>query len=151
MVPDANHAFLGLEYFCFENDEMWSKPDADLIRLATAELDKIGLWKKSDVTDGVVIRQKKAYPVYDEGYKEHVTAVRQELDARYPGFWTVGRNGMHKYNNQDHSMMTALVAARNILGEPAQDPWRVNIDAAYIEEKESPSGASGERQVPHRI
>ncbi len=151
MVPDADHSFLGLEYFCFENDEMWSKPDADLIRLATGELDKIGLWKKEDVLDGVVIRQKKAYPVYDETYKSRVAAVREELDARYPGFWTVGRNGMHKYNNQDHSMMTALVAARNILGGPRQDPWRVNIDAAYLEEKESPSGASGERQVPHRI
>src|ERR1700730_8623781 len=107
MVPDADKACYGLEYFCFEHDGVWDAKDEDLIKLAERELLQIGLAKTGDVLDGTVVRQKKAYPVYDDDYARHVATVRDELDARYPNLHLVGRNGMHKYNNQDHAMMTA--------------------------------------------
>jgi len=147
MVPDPAYCCYGLEYFCFENDGLWNMADADLIALASSELEKIGLARATDVTDGCVIRQIKAYPVYDDQYATHVAAVRAEVDARYPNLHLVGRNGMHKYNNQDHAMMTAMLTARNILaGEKLYDVWEVNQDAEYHE-----SGASGERMVPVRV
>ena len=155
MVPDADKACYGLEYFCFEHDGLWNSKDEELIALAKRELMKIGLAKDGDVVDGCVVRQKKAYPVYDDDYALHVATVRQELETRYPNLHLVGRNGMHKYNNQDHAMMTAMLCVENILADTQlYDLWQVNGDAEYHE-----SGASAAeetsgtalRLVPSRV
>ena len=123
----------GLEYFCFDGDGLWNSPDENLIEMAKKEIEQIGLASVSDVQDGCVVRQKKAYPVYDRFYKDRVAVIRNALDA-YPGLQLVGRNGMHKYNNQDHSMMTAMLAVKNILaGKPLFNLWQVNEDAIYHE------------------
>ena len=133
MVPDANMACYGLEYFCFEGDGLWTSSNEDLIALGKKEIEKIGLTKQSAVVDGYVVRQPKAYPVYDQSYKENVEAVKDALKD-YPGLYLIGRNGMHKYNNQDHSMMTAMLAAKNIIaGKEIYDVWNVNEDAEYHE------------------
>jgi protoporphyrinogen oxidase len=153
MVPDPTMACYGLEYFCFENDDLWCAPDAELIDLGRRELASIGLAKAEDVVDGCVVRQRKAYPVYDDDYARHVATIRQEIGRAYPNLHLVGRNGMHKYNNQDHAMMTAMLCVRNILaGAPLYDVWRVNQDAEYHEAGDSGqhSGASGLRAVPAR-
>lgn len=136
MLPDQSKTSLGMEYFVNVGDELWTMPDADLIALAKKELELIGLAQASQVIDGAVKRMEKAYPVYDPTYRQNVGIVRGYLDA-FENLQTVGRNGMHKYNNQDHSMMTALLAARNILGE-ANDVWAVNTDMEYQEEMEIP-------------
>jgi protoporphyrinogen oxidase len=113
---------------------LWSMADDDLIALAKRELELVGLAASADVVDGCVIRQPKAYPVYDDDYKSHVEIIRQALDAHCPNLQLVGRNGMHKYNNQDHAMITALLAARNILADQKKyDVWSVNDDAEYLE------------------
>jgi len=153
MVPDPALACYGLEYFCFEGDGLWTSPDADLVELASRELVQLGLAREGDVRDGCVVRQRKAYPVYDEHYADHVEAVRREIAARYPGLHLAGRNGMHKYNNQDHAMMTALIAVENILaGRTVRDPWRVNQDAEYHEAGSAGGGAAlGARDVPSRV
>jgi protoporphyrinogen oxidase len=143
MVPDPNFCCYGLEYFCFEGDGLWTMHDADLIALGAKELEQVGLGHAADVVDGCVIRQPKAYPVYDDDYEQHVGVVRRALDAHCRNLHLVGRNGMHKYNNQDHAMMTALLAARNILaGENKYDVWSVNEDGEYHE-----SGRAGERST----
>jgi len=143
MVPDADKACYGLEYFCFEHDGLWSSSDEELIALAKKELIQIGLAKQGDVLDGCVVRQKKAYPVYDDDYATHVETVRQELDANYPNLHLVGRNGMHKYNNQDHAMMTAMLCVENILADSKlYDLWEVNQDAEYHE-----AGAAAEQET----
>jgi protoporphyrinogen oxidase len=137
MVPDPNYCCYGLEYFCFEGDGLWSAPDEELIALAKTELQQVGLGTTDDVVDGCVIRQAKAYPVYDDDYRHHVDVIRETLESKCPNLHLVGRNGMHKYNNQDHAMMTALLAARNILaGKPVYDVWAVNQDAEYHESGE---------------
>ncbi len=154
MVPDEGHTCLGLEYFCFEGDGLWNSPDADLVALAKAEIGKIGLIDPADVVDACVVRQPKAYPVYDETYAENVAMVRMELERDFPSLHLVGRNGMHKYNNQDHAMMTAMLTVENILaGQRRHDVWRVNEDAEYTE-----AGISGaeealgsERLVPRKV
>lgn len=154
MVPDASKACLGLEYFCFEGDGLWTASDDDLVSLAKKELAIIGLATEDEVTDGCVVRQKKAYPVYDEGYRANVEAIRSELAAKFPTLHLVGRNGMHKYNNQDHAMMTAMLTVKNIIaGEQLFDIWNVNEDAEYHE-----AGGSGAeealksvRMVPRRV
>src|SRR6266478_5807580 len=134
MVPDSDKVCYGLEYFCFEHDGLWDSSDGDLIELATRELIQIGLAKEGDLVDGCVVRQKKAYPVYDDDYARHVATIRQELDNRYPNLHLVGRNGMHKYNNQDHAMMTAMLCVENILADSKlYDLWQVNGDAEYHE------------------
>ncbi len=148
MVPDPAMTSLGLEYFCFEGDDLWNRDDQSLIALGTKEIEAIGLVGSSEVVDGCVVRMPKAYPVYDETYQDRVEIIRRWLD-RFENLEVAGRNGMHKYNNQDHSMMTALLAARNILGIGRFDTWRVNTDAEYHED-----GAPGESQgrtVPHRL
>lgn len=132
MVPEPNRTCYGLEYFCFEGDGLWNMADSDLISLATKELAQIGIVAPKDVVDGAVVRQPKAYPVYDEHFRKGVDILRQFL-VRLPNLQLVGRNGMHKYNNQDHSMLTAMLAVRNILGAK-YDLWRVNIDTDYQEE-----------------
>ena len=134
MVPDPNYCCYGLEYFCFEGDGLWTMADKDLIALARKEIEQIRLTTASDVVDGCVIRQPKAYPVYGDDYRHCLDVIRQTLDAHCPNLHLVGRNGMHKYNNQDHAMMTALLAARNVLaGERKYDPWAVNEDCEYHE------------------
>jgi protoporphyrinogen oxidase len=147
MVPDPGMACYGLEYFCFEGDGLWTSSNADLIELGKKEIEKIGLTKASAVVDGYVVRQPKAYPVYDQFYKARVDSVRDAL-ANYPGLYLIGRNGMHKYNNQDHSMMTAMLAAKNIIaGKELYNLWDVNEDAEYHEGGDR--GASG-RMVPQK-
>jgi protoporphyrinogen oxidase len=148
MVPDPAYCCYGLEYFCFEGDGLWTSSDAELIELAKREIQLVGLGETADVTDGCVIRQRKAYPVYDDAYQQHVDAVRAALETEYPGLHLVGRNGMHKYNNQDHAMMTAMLTAQNILaGEQRFDVWAVNQDAEYHES----GSAGGLRAVPERV
>jgi protoporphyrinogen oxidase len=154
MVPDANLACYGLEYFCFEGDGLWSSSDADLVALASRELESLGLVKAGDVIDGHVVRQPKAYPVYDDEYARHVETIRSEIERHYSRLHLVGRNGMHKYNNQDHAMMTAMLTARNILaGEQLFDVWNVNQDAEYHEAGDrgaQVTDTSG-RLVPRRV
>jgi protoporphyrinogen oxidase len=147
MVPDPSMACYGLEYFCFEGDGLWTSSNDDLIALGKKEIEKIGLTKASAVVDGYVVRQPKAYPVYDQFYKARVDSVKEAL-ANYPGLYLIGRNGMHKYNNQDHSMMTAMLAAKNIIaGKELYNLWDVNEDAEYHEGGDR--GASG-RMVPQK-
>jgi len=141
MVP-AGMSCLGLEYFCFEGDGLWNAPDLELIALAKREVAQIGLVEAADVIEACVVRQPKAYPVYDEDYRDNIAAIRLDLEGCYPTLHLVGRNGMHKYNNQDHAMMTAMLTARNILaGQRLYDVWNVNEDAEYHESGES--GAQG--------
>jgi protoporphyrinogen oxidase len=132
MVPDPETTCLGLEYFCFEGDGLWRTPDADLIELGKSELAQLGLLDPAKVLDGTVLRIEKAYPIYDANYRRGVAAVRRFLET-VPNLQLVGRNGMHRYNNQDHSMLTAMLAARNILGA-RYDLWQVNVDENYHEE-----------------
>jgi protoporphyrinogen oxidase len=133
MVPDEKMACYGLEYFCFEGDGLWTSSNETLIELGKQEIEKIGIATAASITDGYVVRQKKAYPVYDQDYSTNVDIARSTL-TQYPGLHLVGRNGMHKYNNQDHSMMTAMLAVKNILaGEEIYDLWNVNQDAQYHE------------------
>ena len=153
MVPDPQFCCYGLEYFCFENDATWSMDDRELIELAKRELAQIGLARARDVIDGCVIRQKKAYPVYDDEYATHVAVVREAIAKDYPNLHLVGRNGMHKYNNQDHAMMTAMLTVRNIVaGERQYDVWEVNQDAEYHESGSAGAhSVSGLRTVPERV
>ncbi len=149
LVPDPTLACYGLEYFCFEGDGLWNLPDADLVALARRELVQLGIIAEHEFLDGHVVRQPKAYPVYDDAYEDHVATIRAHLEQRCGNLHVVGRNGMHKYNNQDHSMMTALLTARNIIaGERRYDPWGVNQDATYHEAGGPGGGAAGLRQVP---
>lgn len=147
MIPDENMACVGLEYFCFEGDGLWSMEDAELIELATKEMQVLGLLDPKKVKGGAVVRQEKAYPVYDEDYAANVAEMRAELEENYPTLHLVGRNGMHRYNNQDHAMMTAMLTVENIVaGERVYDIWCVNEDAEYHE-----AGDEGaERALPSR-
>jgi protoporphyrinogen oxidase len=138
MVPESDKACYGLEYFCFEHDGLWDSTDHELIELAQRELAQIGLANSRDVVDGCVVRQRKAYPVYDDDYALHVKTVRDALEQDYPNLHLVGRNGMHKYNNQDHAMMTAMLCVENILaGAPLYNLWQVNGDAEYHEAEDA--------------
>ena len=159
MVPDSSIACVGLEYFCFEGDGLWAASDEDLIALAKREMAILGLARPEDVVGGSVVRQEKAYPVYDDAYADHVRAMRGELEEKYPTLHLVGRNGMHRYNNQDHAMMTAMLTVRNIeAGERIYDIWAVNEDAEYHEAGEEGQHDAGrraalasERLVPARL
>jgi protoporphyrinogen oxidase len=134
MVPDQNVACVGLEYFCFEGDGLWAMADAELVELARSEMEILGLVAPDKVIGGAVVRQEKAYPVYDEHYGANVESMRRELEAKHPTLHLVGRNGMHRYNNQDHAMMTAMLTVENILaGARIYDTWCVNEDAEYHE------------------
>ena len=132
MVPNQEKTCLGLEYFCFEGDALWSMPDDQLIELGKQELEALGFVNPVDVEDGAVVRMPKAYPIYDSTYQESLKIIRQFLDG-INNFQLVGRNGLHKYNNQDHSMLTAMKAAENILGAN-HDIWQVNEEQEYHEE-----------------
>jgi protoporphyrinogen oxidase len=131
MVPDPEMTCLGLEYFCSEGDPVWTMDDAALIELGRRELETLGLAKPESVADGTVVRVKKAYPVYDDTYRRGLAAIQEFLET-VPNLQLVGRNGMHRYNNQDHSMLTAVLAARNIMGAH-YNLWNINVDAEYHE------------------
>ena len=153
MVP-MGMSCLGLEYFCCEGDMLWNAADDDLIALAKYEIGHIGLIDTADVVDACVVRQAKAYPVYNDGYRDNVAVIRLDLEMNYPTLHLIGRNGMHKYNNQDHAMMTAMLTARNILaGKRVYDVWDVNEDAEYHEAGSSGAHAAlqSERLVPQHI
>lgn len=131
---------LGLEYFVSEGDRLWDAQDADLVAMATRELDRLGLVPAEAVEMGYVVRMPKAYPVYDEAYQENLDVIRGWLAAEAPNVHPVGRNGMHRYNNQDHSMMTAMLTVENILTGSAHDVWQVNVEEEYHEQA---SGSEG--------
>ena len=133
MVPGPGRTCLGMEYFCFKGDGLWESTDAELIRQASSELEQLGLARASNVKDGAVIRMPKAYPIYDSKYRDCLDTVRSHIDP-IANLHTVGRNGMHKYNNQDHSMLTAMMAVWNMQGA-SHDIWAVNTDFEYHEEQ----------------
>ena len=133
MVPDKGRTCLGMEYFCFEGDGLWAAKDAELVALATEELGRLGLADPRLVVDGTVVRMPKAYPIYDSDYRRHLDGAREFLDG-IPNLHPVGRNGMHKYNNQDHSMLTAMMVVWNLYGAK-HDVWAVNTDFEYHEEQ----------------
>jgi protoporphyrinogen oxidase len=147
MIGRPGTTCLGLEYFCFADDGLWSAADADLLELGKRELAQLGLVQPAQVREGIVVRVEKAYPVYDPGYQSNVDVIRTEL-SRFSNLSVVGRNGMHKYNNQDHSMMTAILAVRNMEGGQF-NLWNVNSDAEYHEEAQQ-DDRSG-RRMPRRI
>jgi len=147
MVSDARRTLLGLEYFCAENDSLWGADDAEILALAARELRTLGLIDGARIAGGTVVRQAKAYPVYDHTYSANVDTIRRHTTAHFPGLHVAGRNGMHKYDNQDHAMLTGILAARNVMGG-SYDVWRVNTDAEYLEEAGSDSGL---RLVPARL
>jgi protoporphyrinogen oxidase len=139
MLADPAMACYGMEYFCDSREALWNSSDSALIAMATRELLSLGLAQEGDVIDGAVVRQSRAYPVYDDAYTERRNTIRAALNDHCPGLHVMGRNGMHQYNNQDHSMMTAMLTVRNILaGKQLYDVWQVNQDSEYIE-----AGASG--------
>jgi protoporphyrinogen oxidase len=133
MVPNETDASIGMEYFCFEGDEVWSMADDDLVAMATREIQELGLARAEKVKMGFVVRVHKAYPMYDAQYGERVTAIRGWLD-QIPNLIQVGRNGLHRYNNSDHSMLTAMRAVENILKGTEHDIWAVNAESVYHEE-----------------
>jgi protoporphyrinogen oxidase len=135
MVPDTSFTSLGLEYFCFEGDQLWEMSDSDLITLGAKELNSIGLTDLQPL-QGYVVRCKKAYPIYDDKYKTHVNLISEWISLNVRNLQLVGRNGMHMYNNQDHSMLTAYLAAKNLLGE-SHNLWNVNSSAEYHEETQT--------------
>jgi protoporphyrinogen oxidase len=137
MVPDPRTSSLGLEYFCNEGDALWTMPDAELVELGKREMSQIGLLSANDVIDGTVIRQPKAYPVYNGSYASHLAEIKGYL-SRFRNLQTIGRNGLHKYNNQDHSMLTAMLAVRNLFGGQ-HDLWQVNTERSYHEEIRIPA------------
>ncbi|HYN85110.1 MAG TPA: NAD(P)/FAD-dependent oxidoreductase [Pyrinomonadaceae bacterium] len=152
MVPDASKSCLGLEYFCFEGDGLWQTADAELIELGKRELGRLGLVRAEEVEDGTVFRMPKAYPVYDSEHKGALAVLRRFFDS-FENLQLVGRNGLHRYNNQDHSMMTAMLAARNVLGE-SHDLWAVNADPEYHEEcapADAAAARATQRHVPERV
>jgi protoporphyrinogen oxidase len=152
MVPDPAMTCYGLEYFCFEHTGLWNLSDQELEELGRKEIVQLGIAKAEDLVDAHVVRQRKAYPVYDDAYAGHIATIQAELRRSFPTLHLVGRNGMHKYNNQDHSMMTAMLTARNILaGETRYDVWEVNEDAEYHESGDHTASVSGERQVPRAL
>jgi protoporphyrinogen oxidase len=135
MVADPDTVWLGLEYFCNETDELWSKPDADMIALGREELHRIGIINRADVLDGTVIRMEKTYPAYFGAY-DRFDEVRHYIDG-FENLFLVGRNGMHKYNNQDHSMLTAMVAVDNIIAGQTDKSnlWEINTEQEYHENR----------------
>ncbi len=150
MVPHPGHTALGLEYFVDEGDDLWSMADADLVALGRREVDTLNLAPADAVIDGTVVRMPKAYPVYDGQYRDALRVLRDWLGG-LENLQLIGRNGQHRYNNQDHSMLTAVYAARNIAGE-RYDIWDVNVEDQYHEERAAgDTGHGGDRLVPRRI
>jgi protoporphyrinogen oxidase len=136
MVPDPKITTLGMEYFCFEGDGLWTATEHDLAELAIREAVEIGLVRAEEVQDAFVVRMPKAYPIYDQEYQTHLNTIREWV-CQFHNLQPVGRNGMHHYNNQDHSMMTAMLAAKNIETGSRYDCWQVNTEAEYHEAGEA--------------
>ena len=149
MVPDASTTSLGLEYFVQQGDDLWSSPDEALLELAARELAVLGLVSEKHVVDGTVVRMPKAYPVYDDAYIEVLALIRGYL-AGFPNLQVIGRNGQHRYNNQDHSMVAGMLAARNLAGE-THDVWAVNVEQQYHEEVADDSRRVEDRLTPERL
>jgi protoporphyrinogen oxidase len=164
MVPDSSRTSLGLEYFLWDKDDQWHWSQDRLIELGIKECAQIGMIEPDEIEDGTVVRMKKAYPVYDRVYQDSLATIRHYLES-IGNLQTVGRNGLHRYNNQDHSMLTAVYAARNIVGEK-HDVWAVNTEMEYHEEERvkasaakpvaarietASAAATGDRQVPRRL
>lgn len=139
---------LGLEYFVFEDDHLWNMADEDLIELGTEELELLGLVEPASVQGGYVVRMPKAYPMYDEHYRKNVDVLRTWLGKNAPNVHPVGRNGMHRYNNQDHSMLTAMLTVENILDRVQHDIWAVNVEEEYHEEVSTAGREGGGRDAP---
>jgi protoporphyrinogen oxidase len=133
MIPPGDNSSIGFEYFCFEDDELWNLADADLIRQAQRDLLHLGFYDEADFQDGFVVRYAKAYPMYENGYEKHLRAIRDWL-SQFANLYCIGRYGQFRYNNMDHSMVTGILAARRMLGEDV-DPWSVNAEGEYLEEK----------------
>ena len=133
MVPDQSKASVGMEYFCFAGDDLWDMDDDALVELGKRELGQLGLADPTKVEKGYVTRVPKAYPMYDADYAERVDAIRDWLDG-IGNLIQVGRNGLHRYNNSDHSMLTAIRAVDNIVNGAGHDIWEVNAESVYHEE-----------------
>ena len=146
MVPDPRSTSLGLEYFCQEGDDLWTMPDDALIALGARELEAIGLARAADVRDGAVVRQPKAYPIYNAEYAACLETIKAWLGG-LGNLQTIGRNGLHKYNNQDHSMLTALRAAENVEGA-RHDLWTINTERSYHEEVRVPDPGADDDPGP---
>ncbi|MEB3354603.1 MAG: NAD(P)-binding protein [Cyanobacteriota bacterium] len=150
MVDGSGRRCYGMEYFCFSEDVIWNLSNQELIALAAKELEALGLAEPGEVVDGCVVRQAKAYPVYDDTYQHRIDTIKAGLARHCPGLHQVGRNGMHRYNNQDHSMMTAMLTVRNILEPESElDPWLVNQDAEYIETTTNSAPAQSSKTQPN--
>jgi protoporphyrinogen oxidase len=136
LVADPNKIWVGLEYFCYETDPIWSLPDEKMIELAKGEMEKIGIIDAKDVLDGCVVRVPKTYPAYFGTY-DRFGEIRDFVDG-FENLFLVGRNGMHKYNNQDHSMLTAMTAVDNIVEGRADKSnlWELNTEMEYHESKD---------------
>jgi len=147
MVPDPDASCIGMEYFCFKGDEVWSMPDEELVALATSELEKLGLAKPEAIRRGYVTRVPLAYPMYDETYAERVATIREWLDP-LQGFQQVGRNGLHRYNNSDHSMLSAMRAVDNCLHDTGHDIWAVNVESVYHEEETDADNVNPYKRAP---
>ena len=132
MVPDSGKTSIGMEYFCNAGDDFWLKSDAELTEIATLEIDLLGLAHAHDVSDSFVVRQPYAYPVYDQDYRLKLAVIRNFLES-FDNLQTIGRSGMHRYNNMDHSMLTGILAAQNI-GGARHNLWEINEESAYLEE-----------------
>ncbi len=149
MVPDYSRTSLGLEYFLWDVDDEWTWSDDRLIDLGLKETVTLKLIEENEVEDGTVVRMKKAYPIYDQHYQSHLDVIRRYLDT-IPNLQTIGRNGQHRYNNQDHSMLTGIYAARNVMGAK-YNIWAVNVEKEYHEETVSDEKATGDRMIPRRL
>ena len=139
---------LVVEYFVSQGDDLWQADDQDLIKIATRELESLGLVRPGAVEAGYVMRVPKAYPVYDAGYDDAVTMIRDYLAHEWPTIHPVGRNGMHRYNNQDHAMLTVMVAADNLVTGGTADVWQVNVEAEYHEDSKVAPGTGTGRSAP---
>ena len=137
MVPNDSDASIGMEYFCYEGDEVWSMADDKLVAMAAGELEQLDLARADKVKFGFVVRVHKAYPIYDVEYADRVATIRRWLDG-VPNLIQVGRNGLHRYNNSDHSMLTAMRAVDNVLLGTHHDIWAVNAESFYHEEHQDP-------------
>jgi protoporphyrinogen oxidase len=147
MVPDPDTGCVGMEYFCFQGDRLWNMADEDLVALATRELEQLGLAKPGQVKRGYAVRVPLAYPMYDESYAAQVAKIREWLDP-IEGLVQVGRNGLHRYNNSDHSMLSAMRAVDNVLGRGSHDIWAVNVESAYHEEETDADAEHAYKKVP---
>jgi protoporphyrinogen oxidase len=147
MVPDPDTACVGMEYFCFRGDRLWNMADEDLVALATKELEQLGLAKPGQVRRGYAVRVPLAYPMYDAEYASRVEKIREWLDP-IEGLTQVGRNGLHRYNNSDHSMLSAMRAVDNLIAGTDHDIWAVNVESAYHEEETDADAEHAYRKVP---